>query len=144
DPHCVSIWVYCCQSCTSRNVPIRSNSSTATNSASGAQSAGPVMVGTNRCMTCVYSITLRVNGPWWPSSSVMARASRSGLAGAAGQQVREVFGRQDAGRGRAHVRDVVDQPVRVERTYVRREVVERHRERHADIERGVAVHADPP
>ena len=48
DAHWVSISVYCDQLCTSRNVPTRSNSSTATNSVNGAQSSGASTVGTSR------------------------------------------------------------------------------------------------
>ena len=49
--HWHNIWTYCGQLWTSRNVPTRSNSSTATNCARGSQSCGECAVGTNRFMT---------------------------------------------------------------------------------------------
>src|SRR5437660_1105847 len=135
EAHFVSISVYCRQSCTSRNVPTRSNPSTATNSARGAQSARALPAATSRCRVWSYSRTLRVSGPASPMD---------GRAGTAGKDVRKVLGPEDARTRRAHVGDGIDRTVGVVGRHERCQVVEGHGERHAHIERSVSVDADPP
>jgi hypothetical protein len=141
------------QFCTSRNVPTLSNSSTATNSDSGAQSSGAYAVGTSRFIVCSYSRTVRVSGPGLATSGSVTTSDsrrsamsypRSLATGAAPEDVGKVPGREDAGGCSAYIGDGVDGPVGVERWHVRREVIERHRERHAHIEWRVTVNPDPP